>query len=79
MTWKVTFTQNTAVKGLGTLSAAYDDGAGLTCSHVQPRIDSASDFGSFIDACRATLAAAQAERTELAAIAAKVEVVLNAP
>lgn len=75
MTWTVSFTQDTEVKGLGTLSAVFDDGT-IRCQHTE-RTDTNGDFGRFIDNCNATLANVREQRGEMDAICAKVSAVLN--
>lgn len=77
MTWTVTFRQDTEAKGVGTLTANYDDGAGITCMHSD-RCDTNADFGAFIERCEATLAKATADRSDMLAVAAKIATVLNA-
>lgn len=76
MTWTVTFRQDTETKGVGTLTAVFDDGLGMTCTHSE-RCDTNGDFGGFISACNTTLAKTQAGRTEMQAVAMKIEAVLN--
>ena len=77
MNWTVTFRQDTERKGLGRLTARYDDGAGIECVHSD-RCDTNSDFGGFIDAANAVLEKTIAERGEMLAISQKIEAVLNA-
>ena len=77
MTWTVSFTQDTEVKGLGTLRASFDDGV-IQVSHSE-RTDTNGDFGAFIATCNAVLSKAQGSRTEMTAISAKIEAVLNKP
>jgi len=74
--WIVLFMQDTEVKGVGSLTARYDNAIGITCAHTA-RVDTNSDFGAFVQACRDKLAKATLERSELLVIAAKVELVLN--
>lgn len=75
MTWTVSFTQDTEVKGLGTLRASYDNGT-VQASYSE-RTDTNGDFGAFVAACEAALLKVQGNRTDMAAISAKIELVLN--
>jgi len=74
--WTVSFRQDTELKGVGSLTASYDDTLGITCAHTA-RVDTNSDFGAFVQACRDVLAKTTLQRSELLAVAAKVELVLN--
>jgi len=76
MTWTVTFAQTTDKPGVGTLTANYDDGVGITC-HWSDRVDTNSDFGAFIARCQETLAKTTADSANILAIVAKIEGVLN--
>ena len=77
MTWAVSFTQDTEVKGLGTLRASYDNGT-VQASYSE-RTNTNGDFGAFVAACNAALLKAQGSRTDMAVISAKIEAVLNKP
>jgi len=74
--WIVSFLQDTELKGVGSLTANYDDKLGITCAHTE-RVDTNSDFGAFVQASRDVLAKTTLQRSELLAVAAKVELVLN--
>jgi len=74
--WIVSFRQDTEVKGVGSLTAHYDDTLGITCAHTA-RVDTNSDFGAFVQACRDVLAKTALQQNELLAVAAKVERALN--
>ena len=77
MTWTVSFTQDTEVKGLGTLRASYDNGT-VQASYSE-RTDTNGDFAAFVAACEAALLKVQGNLTDMAVISAKIEAVLNKP
>jgi hypothetical protein len=73
--WTVSFRQDTEAKGVGTLTAMFDDGT-VTATH-SARVDTNSDFGGFVAGCEAVLSKTRDQRTEMQAVAAKIEAVLN--
>lgn len=73
--WTVTFRQDTEAKGVGTLTASFDDST-TTCAHSE-RCDTNGDFGAFIESCNAALAKTRDSKSEMQAVAAKIEAVLN--
>lgn len=76
MAWTVTFAQTTDKPGVGTLTANYDDGAGITCTWSD-RVDTNSDFGAFVSRCQEVLAKTTEQNASMLSIVAKIEGALN--
>lgn len=76
MAWVVTFKQDTEAKGVGTLTANFDNGAGIFCTHSE-RCDTNGDFGAFIEKCNTILDKVTLERSDMISVAAKIEAALN--
>ena len=75
MVWTVTFRQDTEAKGVGTLTATFSDGTYNVS--LSDRCDTNSDFGGFITKAQEMLLKEQDTKSEMVAIANKIETILN--
>ena len=80
MAWKLTYNQDTEIKGVGTATAVYTDAKGDVLVTHSDRIDErdGNTIGGFIDEALAKYEKANAAvSTEIPAILAKIQAVLD--
>jgi len=79
MPWIIQFSQDTEVIGVGTATAVYTDDAGKVIVSHSSRVDTNSGDGAekLIDAAIAKLAEQQSHDSQISAVIAKLETVLN--
>ena len=78
MTWQATFTKDTELDDVGTITATWTTPEGESFTMPSERVNQRAGLADFVTRAKAGLAAYQAQRTKLNIISAKVTAALNA-
>lgn len=75
--WSVTFTRDTEIQDVGTVTATWTQGADVFAFPAE-RVDGKASLTGFVTRAKHALSVWQAQRTKDAAVAAKIATALNA-
>ena len=75
--WVATFTKDTNLEDVGTITATWTSPEGETFTVPARRVDQKSGLAEFVTSAKAALAAWQAQKAKVANISAKVTAALN--
>jgi len=78
MTWKATFTKDTELEDVGTITATWTPAEGEAFTIPPRRVDQKAGLAEFVTSAKAALAAWQARQAKVNTISAKVTAALNA-